>query len=168
MNAPSMSRGLSIALGLVGLWLAAGIGATLSLRTTGSVFAPNLPLVLIGTLGLHLSRRRGIALGFLAGFFEGALAGANMLPYIFTRTLAGLAAASLGAQTGERNAPIAAVATAALSLAANLLFVFLTAPRGFGFFLLAAVVGALVNAVLALPVGLLFSRLAGGRDRSGF
>ena len=163
-----MNRALSIAVGGVALWLAAGIGATLSLRTVGSVFTPNLVLVVLGSLGLHVSRRRGIALGFLGGFLEGALAGANMLPYLITRTLVGFGAATLGAQTGERGAPVAAVSAAALSLAANLVFVFLSAPRGIGHVLLAALVGAVVNGVLALPLGALFARLGGRRERSVF
>lgn len=163
-----MNRSASLAVGVIGLWLAAGIGATLSLRMGGSVFAPNPVLVVLGALGLHLSRRRGIALGFLAGFLEGALTGANMFPYILTRTLAGLAAATLGTHIPERGAPIVGLVTAVVSLGANLLFVFLTAPRGFLFFLLAAIVGALVNGVLALPVSALFARFVGRHERTSF
>ena len=163
-----MSRPLSVLLGAVGLWLAAGIGATVALRSGGSVFAPSLTLLVIGTLGLYVSRSGGLVLGFVGGFLEAAAAGANPLPYIATRMLAGFAAASLGSQTPERGVPLAAVSAAGTTLTANVLLVFLLAPRGFGFFLLAAVVGAVVNGGLAIPLGALWGRVAGRRERSGF
>lgn len=163
-----MSRSVLVFAAVIALWLAAGIGATVTLRMTGSVFAPNLVLVVLSALGLHLSRREGLALGFLGGFFEASLAGANMLPHLLTRTLVGVAAASFGSQSGERGAPVTAVVTAALSLGANIVFVFLTAPRSFWFFLLAGVVGALVNGLLALAISAFLARVAERRDRSGF
>ncbi len=156
-----MNRPLSVLLGAVGLWLAAGVGATAALRWGSSPFAPSLPLVVVGALGLHVSRRRGLLLGFGAGFLEAAALGANPLPYIATRMLAGFVAATLGAQTPERGPGVAAVATAAGTLLANGLLVFLLAPRSFGFFLLAAPAGALVNGALAMPLALGLRRIAG-------
>lgn len=163
-----MNRWLAFLLGAVGLWIATGVGATIALRSGGSVFAPSLPVLVIGTLGLYLSRSGGLVLGFVGGFLEAAAAGANPLPYIVTRMLAGVLAASLGAQTPERGVPVAALSAAGATLAANGLLVFLLAPRGFGFFLLAAVVGAVVNGVLALPLGAVWARLSARRERAGF
>jgi hypothetical protein len=113
---------------------------------------PDILLVIIAVVSLTTNRKTGALIGFGAGVWFGAVVGANLVHYVFSRTTAGFIGGtipSLGVQAGY---VMAAGMTVLVTLIAQFLLLFLAPPPSIASFLLSTIVTAMVNGVLAFPV----------------
>ena len=144
----------------IALWVAGGFQEALAPRLSVAGATPDFFLVVIGVLGILCSRRGGAYLGFAAGLLEGALAGANLGPYVISRTVVAFACASIAGLEFESNKLVAASVTAISTIAAQVILMFLSPPGGIVHFLFATIGAAVANAVLAIPLHTLVKRLS--------
>lgn len=155
-----MRGGRGILVGLAALW----VGAVLqqSLGRYGILNArPDYLLVMLSCLCLHANRSGGALLGFVAGLLSGAITGANMTQYIFSRSVAGFMDAWSRNLGLDPNSLTAALNSFFLTIVAQLILMFFAPPPGIASFLGATIGSAMVNGVLAVPVHALLRRILG-------
>jgi rod shape-determining protein MreD len=148
------------------LWLAAGCQQSVAPRLAIGAVSPDFLLVAVGVLGLFASRRSGTLLGFFGGLLMGAISGANMAGYVFSRTLAGFLIGWFNDLEFDTGAVMALVATAFLTLVSGLLHTFIAPPPAAAFIgTLGATIGAaVVNGVLAMPLYLIVRPVLRSRE----
>lgn len=142
------------------LWLAAVLQQ--SIGRYGILNArPDYLLVALSCLCLYASRAGGAMVGFIAGLMAGAITGANLTQFIFSRSVAGFLdswSRSLGL---DANAVTAAANAFFVTIVAQLILMFFAPPPGIASFLGATIGSAMVNGVLAVPVHALLRRILG-------
>lgn len=151
-------KGPAVLVAALGLYLA-GAMQPLAPRFGFWGMQPDFLLAMLAPLSLLATRRGGLLLGFFAGLIGGALPGANMAHYVISRTVGGALGAwvrSLGVEHG----PITSAATAiSMTIAAQLVLMFLAPPARIGAFLGATMGSAVLNGLLAIPLFALISRV---------
>lgn len=143
------------------LWIAAGAQQALAHRLNLFGAAPDFLLISVSCLCLFANRIGGALIGFFAGLSMGAVVGANMTQYVFSRTLVGFFDAWSKALGLDANLLTAAVNGLLVTVAAQLLQMFFAPPAGITSFLGATIASAVVNGVLAIPVYALLKRIFG-------
>jgi rod shape-determining protein MreD len=152
------ARGFIVA--AIALWLGAVLQQ--SLGRYGILNArPDYLLVMLSCLCLYASRSGGALAGFAAGLLSGAITGANLTQYIFSRTVAGFGDAWARHLGLDPNAVTAAVNSFFMTVVAQLILMFFAPPPGITSFLGATIGSAMVNGVLAVPVNALLRRILG-------
>lgn len=152
-------RGFLIA--SISIWIAAVLQQGLAHRWAIWGAAPDFLLIVVSCLCLYASRAGGAVIGFFAGFAAGAIAGANLSQYIFSRTIAGFCDAWSRNLGLDANAVAAAINGFAVTVFAQLILMFFAPPAGIAAFLGATIASATVNGVLAVPVHALLRRIIG-------
>lgn len=137
---------------LVLLWLAGGCQQAMAPHLALGPVMPDFPLIVVGTLGLFSSRRGGTLLGFFAGLVHGGVIGANLASYTLSRTVAGFLVGWFNDLEFETNPIMAFIATAFLTITANLIHMFGAPPSAIMPYLAATIGVAVVNGVLAMPL----------------
>ena len=146
--------------GAVALWLGAVLQQ--SLGRYGIFNArPDYLLVVLSCLCLYSSRAGGALAGFFAGLLSGAITGANLTQYIFSRSVAGFLDAWARKLGLDPNALTAAMNSFFMTVVAQLILMFFAPPSGIASFLGATIGSAMVNGVLAIPVHALLRRILG-------
>lgn len=117
----------------------------------------DLPLIVVLGFALISRPAAGAGLGFFSGVLTGALSGATLAHYALSRTVAGFA---LGMRSqGERSVVSGAIWVAAGSFLAKLVLFLIAPPTAVGPALLATILSAVYNGVVAFPVFALIRRL---------
>jgi rod shape-determining protein MreD len=148
--------GLMAALAL--LFVGATLQQSLSQRMAIAGCPPDFLLAVLGPIALYSSPRGAAAAGFGSGVLMGALAGANLMHYVWSRCLAGLLAAGVERLGFRAGAGLAFLTTAIATATAQLLLL-LFAPSGAILPFLGATMGtAVYNGVVAIPVYALLGR----------
>lgn len=147
--------------GVLGLWVFGALQQGLSERVSIFGVRPDFLLIFSAAYALLASRGAAAMCGFGAGVVQGALAGANLTHYVFSRTLASASIAWSTDLRFEQNAVLVALSIALGTLFAGLVFMFLAAPSAILEYLGATILSALYNGVLAIPVHSLLRRLLG-------
>lgn len=119
---------------------------------------PDFMLIALSALGMFANRPGGMTLGFFDGLLMGAISGANLQHYVTSRVLAGLALGWTNSSELPRSLAAAGVTTGAVTVAAQLVLMFLAPPHSIGTFLADTIRGAVYNGVLAIPVYALLKR----------
>lgn len=143
----------------VGLWLAGGLQQAVAPKLAIMGASPDFLLVALASGSLFLTRSRGALLGFFCGLIHGALAGANLMHYIISRTAGGFIAAWSRSTTLEANLILAAATGFFLTLVSQLLLMFLAPPKQLVPYLTATIIAAAYNGVLVMPVYSLLRKL---------
>ena len=156
-----MKVGALLALAL-GLWFAAALQQALAYRMVIFGAMPDFILVFLAASSPRLNRVPAAWNGFAAGVVQGAVAGANLTHYTISRTITSFLLARLPDLRLESGIPLAAATAFFTTLVAQVIFMFLAAPRGILSFLGATMGSALFNGVLVIPVFLVIERVLGG------
>lgn len=155
-----MKGGRGFIVALVALWLGAVLQQ--SLGRYGILNArPDYILVMLSCICLYSSRSGGALAGFAAGLLSGAITGANLTQYIFSRTVTGFVDAWARNLGLDPNAVTAALNSFFMTVVAQLILMFFAPPPGIASFLGATIGSAMVNGVLAVPVNALLRRILG-------
>ncbi len=144
---------------LIGLYLASALQQSFAPRFAIFGIMPDVPLAFVAVFSLLASRLASTVVGFFAGAMQGALAGVNLTHYVISRTLAGFFGGSSAAMGLQPNVAVAALMTAVLTVASQILLFFLAPPGGIGRFLGDTIGAAMYNGVLAIPVYALLSKI---------
>lgn len=153
-------RGVRIPLtAILGTYLAVCIQQSLASRISLFGVVPDFGLVFVTVFALLTERVSATFVGFSVGAMEGALAGVNLTHYVISRSLAGFFGGSSSAFGLQPNPGVAAIATAVLTGASQILLFFLAPPSGIGRFLGDTIGAAMYNGVLAIPVYALLRRI---------
>jgi rod shape-determining protein MreD len=152
------ARGIVVA--AVALWFGAVLQQSVG-RYGIAGARPDYILVMLSCLCLYASRSGGALAGFFAGLLSGAITGANLTQYIFSRSVAGFADAWARNLGLDANALTAALNSFFMTLVAQLILMFFAPPPGIATFLGATIGSAMVNGVLAVPVHALLRRILG-------
>ncbi len=117
----------------------------------------DLPIIVFLSFALLSRPAAGAGLGFLSGLLTGGLSGATLAHYAISRTLAGFA---LGMRSeSELSVLSGALWVAAGSFLAKLVLFLIAPPTAVGPALLATILSAVYNGVVAFPVFALVRRL---------
>ncbi len=143
------------------IWVAAVLQQALSHRLALFGAEPDFLLIVMSCLCLYASRTGGALIGFFAGLASGAIAGANLSQYIFSRTIAGFCDSWSRNFGLDGNMVVAAINGFAVTIFAQLILMFFAPPSGILAFLGATIASATVNGVLAVPVHALLRRIIG-------
>jgi cell shape-determining protein MreD len=143
------------------LWICGGLQEGLSTRIQIGGGQPDFLLIAAVCGGLLLPGRGALIVGFIAGVIHGAIVGANQWQYILIKMLVAWAASLTIELRFQRNAAVAGLAVAVLTLVANILFMFLTSQADIAGFLKATIISAVYNGVVALLVYLPIERATG-------
>lgn len=149
--------GALAAIGLA-LWAAGGLQQAVAPKLSIAGASPDFLLVALAAGSLFLNRAQAAALGFVCGLIHGALAGANLMHYVISRTVGGFIAGWSRTTTLEANAILAAATGFFLTLVSQVLLMFLAPPRELLPYLTATMIAAAYNGVLVLPVYSLLKR----------
>lgn len=107
----------------------------------------------------YFANRPGAAfLAFLSGLFMGAIVGVSMASTTAIRTLAGYGIGAVAGMDFERNRTFVAIVTATSTVVVQLVTLFVAPKPAIGAFLLATILMAVVNGVLAIPIYALLDR----------
>jgi rod shape-determining protein MreD len=150
---------------LICLWLSAALQETIAPKLAILDAAPDFLLVSVSCLGLLTARYGATLVGFLAGLLNGALAGANLASYAISRTFSGFLVGWFNSFELESNIMVAFATTFVATLAANLVFMFITGPSGLVAYLLGTVGTALYNGLIAVPIYLLLRWAVGPESK---
>lgn len=120
---------------------------------------PDFLLVALTLFASRSSRSSGMVLGFSDGVVMGALAGANMQHYVFSRTIVGLLLSWIGSIQQLQTPVVIGVFAAASTIVAQVILMFSAAPHGIGGFLADTLRTAVYNGVLAISVFALLKRV---------
>ena len=134
------------------LWIAGGLQQAVAFQVSAGGVAPDFLLVAIVSLSLFSLRRNGSVVGFIGGALHGAIAGGHMAAYVITRTLVGLCVGWVTGMEFEGNTAVAAIVTAAATLASQLTFLLMNPHGAILSALLATIGSAVYNGVLAIPL----------------
>jgi cell shape-determining protein MreD len=146
---------------LVMIWLSASLQQGLAFRMSIFGAQPDFLFVSACILGLLCEARIALVVGFLIGFAESAIVGADMWQFILTRMAAAWICAFLVESRFQRNGGVAAAAALICSLICGLVFMILTAQPNIGGTLKATLITAMYNAVLAIVAYYPIERAAG-------
>lgn len=144
---------------VVALWVAAILERGLAPHMALFGATPDFLLLVTTVSGLMMSRPGGAVTGFGAGLIQGALIGANLSHYVVSRALGGFMAAWSRHLRFENNSIVLVLATAALTVFAELTFMVTAGPKGIAGFLGDTMGTAIYNGVLAIPVYALLRRV---------
>jgi len=147
--------GLAIA---VGLWFAGGLQQAIAPKLAIAGAHPDFFLISLAAGSLFMGRSQAALLGFLCGLIQGALAGANLMHYVISRSVGGFFAGWSRTTTLEPNAILAAATGFFLTLVSQVLLMFLAPPKQLIPYLTATIIAAAYNGVLVLPVYSLLKR----------
>jgi rod shape-determining protein MreD len=145
----------------IAIWLCAVLQQSLAHRLSIWNARPDFLLVMISCLCLYASRVGGAFIGFFAGVAAGAITGANMTQYVFSRTVAGFVDAWSRNFGFDPGAVVAAANAFFVTIGAQLILMFFAPPPGIVSFLGDTIASAMVNGVLAVPVHALLRRILG-------
>lgn len=151
----------SVIVSVVALWIGAVLQQAIAPRLSVFGAQPDFLLVVLSLLCMYASRIGGGLIGFLAGLFAGAITGANMSQFIFSRTITGFCVAWARSFGLDANAFSAAVNTVIVTICAQFILMFFAPPPGIMSFVGATIASAMVNGVLAVPVHALLRRILG-------
>lgn len=141
------------------LLLAGALQGSLAWRLHGWGGQPDFVLAVIVSAALLSNGSVGSLIGLAGGLVTAALVGETVGSLLVSRTVAGFAAGWLASRLFRVSAPVAVLGAFLTSVAAEIVYV-LAAPRiGVRVWLGAALIGALWNAALAVPLTLLLRRL---------
>ncbi|MEQ1934634.1 MAG: hypothetical protein ABL962_12290 [Fimbriimonadaceae bacterium] len=136
--------------------------------------APHMPVfgvrpdfLLIATVVFSqiLSRPGSAAIGFLSGLIKGAIIGANLTHYVFSRAVTAFFGSWFrSSQRGQSTLQIMVTVFIA-TIFCNVIFLFTAAPHNVGRFLADTIIAAVYNGVLAAPLYALLSRFLGLNNR---
>lgn len=134
------------------LWLAVVFQQALPDRMAVFGARPDFVLTAAICLGLLLPAPGCIIVGFFAGLGHSATIGANLVQYVFSRSLASYGASRISELEIEIGGILAAVAVLVGTLGAQLVMMFLAPPRSVGGFIGDTIQTAIYNAVIAAPL----------------
>lgn len=137
---------------LIGIWVAGSLQQVLAPRLAIAGAMPDFLIVLLAASSLFMPRASSAAVGFACGLVQGALAGANLMHYVISRSIAAFLTSWPQNQRLEPNAMLAFGTAFFLTLVSQILFMFLAPPRQLMPYLGATIVSAAYNGVLVLPV----------------
>lgn len=146
---------------IVTLWIGAVFQQAVAPRMSIFGAQPDFLLTILSVLCMYASRIGGGTIGFLAGLFAGAITGANMSQFIFSRTITGFCVAWARSFGLDANSLSAAVNAVIVTVFAQLVLMFFAPPTGIVSFIGATIASAMVNGVLAVPVHALLRRILG-------
>ena len=152
---------------VVCLWIAAGCQQALVPQIGILHSTPDFFLIVLTCLGLMADRKGGAILGFFCGALTGALAGANIAAYAITRTLTGFLLGWFNDLEMESNILTVAIATAIVTICAQLMLMFGVHRGPIPSFLAGTLLSAMVNGVLAIPVYVVLRKLLDPPNRYG-
>jgi rod shape-determining protein MreD len=150
------ARGVAIA--ALTIFVAAILQQSLGFRASFFGARPDFMLVALSVLGIGSNRAGGILLGFSDGLVMGGLAGANLQHYVTSRTICGLLLGWSSKMELPHTLFASAVITGAVTVIAQLIFMFLAPSHSIGAFLADTIRSAVYNGVLAIPVFALLKR----------
>ncbi|MDR3690366.1 MAG: rod shape-determining protein MreD [Fimbriimonas sp.] len=143
------------------MWLAGSCQQSIAYQLAFAGSPPDFILVAIVTFSLFSDRRNGAVMGFIGGIVQGAASGGHMATYAFTRTILGFMVGWLTSLEFEGNAAVAFIVNAASTCAAQVAFLLLSPKGAIVPFLLATIVSAVYNGVLAIPLYALLKKVSG-------
>lgn len=120
---------------------------------------PDFLLATMTPLCLLATSRGSVVIGFVAGVFQGGIAGANLAHYAISRTLASWGLALFRGLELDIGLGMAAVATALATLFSQLVLMLLAPPPALPPFLAATIGTAVYNGVIAMPIYALLRKL---------
>jgi len=150
--------GAALAIAL-GLWLAGGLQQSIAPKLAIAGAPPDFLLIALAAGSLVMDRLQASFLGFICGLIHGALAGANLMHYVISRSAGGFISAWMRSTTFEPNAVLAVATGFFLTLVSQVLLMFLAPPKQLLPYLGATIIAAAYNGVLVLPVYSLLKRL---------
>ena len=142
------------------LWLAGGFQLSLSYPMSIWGASPDFLLVVVVVWSLFAERRNGAGIGFLAGTIQGAVAGGHLATYSVIRAIVGFLVGWLTGLEFEGNVVVAFIVTASATTVAQIAYLLLSPKGAILPFLLATIVSALYNGVLAMPLYALLKKVA--------
>lgn len=152
-------RGFAVV--VLAIWVSAVLQQSVAHRVDIWTATPDFLLVTLSCLCMYASRIGGALIGFLVGLAAGAITGANLSQFIFSRTITGFLDAWSRSFGLDPNFIAAAVNGFAVTVIAQLILMFFAPPSGIAAFLGATILSAMVNGVLAVPVHALLRRSLG-------
>ncbi len=152
-------RGIIVS--LAAIWVSTVLQQSIAHRVDILSATPDFLLITLSCLCMYTSRMGGALLGFLVGLAAGAITGANLSQFIFSRTIVGFLDAWSRTFGLDPNFIAAAVNGFAVTIVAQLILMFFAPPSGITAFLGATIVSAMVNGVLAVPVHALLRKILG-------
>lgn len=144
---------------VIALWIGAIVERSLSPNITVLGARPDFLLLVSIVTSLGLSRSGAALTGFAAGVIQGALIGANLTHYVFSRAMTAFMAAWSRQLRVEMSPLAVAITTAVLTIFGRLLFMVTAGPKGIAGFLGDTMGTAIYNGVLAIPVYALLRRV---------
>lgn len=144
---------------VLALWIGAILERSLSPSITIFGARPDFLLLVSIVASLGLSRSGAAMTGFAAGVIQGALIGANLTHYVFSRATTAFVSAWSRQLRFEMGPLAVAVTTALLTIFGRLLFMVTAGPKGIAGFLGDTMGTAIYNGVLAIPVYALLRRV---------
>lgn len=140
-------------------WLGVLLDNSVSSGWRIGLATPNFGIIFFGIGCLFLSVKGSTALGLWSGLLIGAVSGANLFAYVFSRSIAGFAS-YLARLSGIQFVPISAgIFVLIFTVFIQILTMFVAPPPAIAQFLLATIVSAIYNGVLAAPLFALLSRV---------
>lgn len=143
------------------IWLSAVLQQSIAHRIDLLTATPDFLLITLSCLCMYSSRAGGALIGFLVGLAAGAITGANLSQFIFSRTITGFLDSWSRSFGLDPNFIAAAVNAFVVTIVAQLILMFFAPPSGIVAFLGATILSAMVNGVLAVPVHALLRRILG-------
>lgn len=146
-------------------WLGGALQQSVAPRLSLLGARPDFLLIALSVLSLFGPRATGAWLGFGAGLVHGALSMANMAQYVISRTVSGFFVGwsnDLHLRSGPQ---LAGLTTAAATLVAQLILLFLAPTTHIAGYLGATIKSAVYNGVLAVPLYLLVRGFSGPQNR---
>jgi len=147
-------------IGAILLWIAGGFQLSLSYPMSIWGASPDFLLVVVVVWSLFAERRNGAAMGFFAGTIQGAVAGGHLATYSVIRTVIGFVVGWLTGLEFEGNIAVAFIVTASATTVAQIAYLLLSPKGAILPFLLATIVSAMYNGVLAMPLYALLKKVA--------
>lgn len=137
---------------VVVIWILAAAQATVAPHFEILGSRPDFLLTFLGCMSLFLHRSGSGVLGFFCGLTYGCLSGVHLFACIFSRTVAGFLAPA-GKRLGLEVTPLVVAATVfGVTIVAQLLWLFLAAPKGVLSFLGDTIRSAMYNGLLSVPL----------------
>lgn len=154
-------NGFNRALAVTALvWTAAVMQAGLGGRLAVFGITPDLNLAVLAPIALTGTLAGSTGVGFLSGWLQGALAGANLGQYVLSRTLGVFLLALVRMADLQIGPALAAGLTVAFTLVVRLIFLFVAPPLSIGEYLGDTIGTAMYNGVIATPIYMALMRLA--------
>jgi rod shape-determining protein MreD len=147
MNAAKLAMAFVIC-----IWVAGSCQQGIAGRETMLIGRPDFLLVTIVCCSLFARRACGGLIGFVGGIVQGALAGANLAGYVVSRTICGFCVGWLRVLEPDYSATVAFLTAIGATLLSQLLLMFIAPPSAIGSFVLATIISAVYNGVIAVPV----------------